>query len=392
MTNTFQYAFILGSHPELSLAELKAVLNIQAGSESDAQATLTHHQQAAFLTSAKPIDAGALMERLGGTVKIVELVGDFDEEKLVDWLYKQLNRSSKFHFGFSLYAVDDGVALKKHWKTIHQLGLNLKKALKADGVSARYVQSREVALSSVIVHKERLLKNGVEIVLFKGRDSLRFGKTLAVQPFQDFSRRDYGRPERDHRSGMLPPKVARMMVNIAQPAPDATILDPFCGSGTVLQEALLLGFRNVIGSDVSEKAIDDTSKNLKWLKLPDVPLHVVDVEQISSVVEPHSVDCVVAEGYLGPTDPKKMAAAKKELTKLYKNAFATLEKTLKPGGRIIIALPAWKTGSGAQAQITTLPLEPTFKKLNLSHIRKPLFYGRPDARVVRHLYFLQKAE
>lgn len=378
-TKTHEYAFILGSHPELSLAELEAVL----------QLNLTWRQQAAFLTTSEPIDANALMQQLGGTVKIVELIGDFDEEQIVDWLYEQIDRSSKFHFGFSLYAVDDGVALKKHWKTIHKLGISIKKILRADGVSARYVQSREIALSSVIVHKERLLKNGVEIVLFKGRNSLRFGRTLAVQPFQEFSRRDYGRPGRDQRSGMLPPKVARMMMNIAQPAPDAAILDPFCGSGTVLQEALLLGFTNVIGSDISKKAIDDSRKNLEWLKLPSVPLHVVDVLKINTVLNSNSVDCIVSEAYLGPVDLKKMTAAQTELTKLYKEAFTSLKKILKPDARIVIALPAWKKGGGAQAQIQELPLDSTFKRLGFQQFREPLFYGRPDARVIRHLYFLR---
>ena len=46
--------------------------------------------------------------------------------------------------------------------------------------------------------------------------------------------------------------------------PTATILDPFCGTGVVLQEALIMGF-NAYGTDLSEKMISFSDINLKWL-------------------------------------------------------------------------------------------------------------------------------
>ena len=62
--------------------------------------------------------------------------------------------------------------------------------------------------------------------------------------------------------------VSQVTYDIADPLKNekGLILDPFCGSGTVLQEALLMGFTQVAGTDLSPKAITDTKENIAWIK------------------------------------------------------------------------------------------------------------------------------
>jgi len=381
MNTEFKYALILGTHPEISMLELERVLE----SKHITYENLQQKQGVAFLTTPTPLDHEALMNQLGGMIKIAEVVGPYNEETLVDWLFEHMNTETKFNFGFSVYPIEPGVKTKKDWKTIHTLGLAIKKILKAQDISCRYVQSKEIVLSSVIVHKERLLKNGVEILLLKGKKGIIVAHTLAVQPFQSFSKRDYGRPQRDHKSGMLPTKVARMMLNIAAPTSDDTILDPFCGSGTVLQEALLLGFTKVIGADISEKSIQDTKENLSWLKLPEIPLHEHDVRSIDQILKKGSINCVVAEGYLGPPSPKNIAGVRKDMAALYKSTFGALQKIVAPGARVVIGLPAWKN----EKEILPLSLEYTQKNAGFTPFHKPLYYARPNATVVRQIHFLE---
>lgn len=396
-----EYACILGTHAKLSLAELEAVLKQQGVNYSG----FTRAEGIAFFRAETDIDADALMARLGGTIKIVEMVGDFDDEALTEWLADQINHDSKFHFGFSLYAADQGVSVKKHWKTIHRMGLDLKKALKADDVSARYVQSKEIVLSSVIVHKERLLKNGVEICLFKSKQGIRFGKTLAVQPFQDFSQRDYGRPNVDARSGMLPPKLARMMVNLAEARDGDLLLDPFCGSGTVLQEAALLGVGKLMGSDISEKAIQDTRKNMEWLEnehdtpTAQMPLHITPAAALirDEFLEAGSVQRIVFEGYLGPTTPyaDKLPPILGELQKLYESTFPVLAELLEEGGMIVAALPYWSvqtmnTDGKKKFVERHLRLDKIVETSGLALVKDPLHYRRQTATVGREILILKK--
>jgi tRNA (guanine10-N2)-dimethyltransferase len=382
---THTYAFILGSHPELSFAEIQAVLAETAG------VVVERAHSAALVESPTELPVPELMVRLGGTIKIVEIVGAFDEDTVSDWLFEHIDEGSKFHFGFSLYALDEGVPVRGDWKTLHALGLAMKRAFKDAGISARFVESREVVLSSVIVHKERLLKNGVEIVLFKRRGGkMLFGHTRSVQPFQDFAKRDFGRPSRDTHSGMLPPKIARIMVNLGRPKNDSVILDPFCGSGTVLQEALLMGFTHVRGSDHSRKAVEDTRRNLEWMKLPSVPLTAERAQDLaaSKTMHAHSVDRIVFEGYLGPPSPKPQTIAdvQKELNQLYCESFDAFDTLLANDGIIVAALPFWVFGQVEKHLNVARIVSPKF------HIQKTFLYKRPQSIVGREIVVLSRAK
>src|SRR3989344_5585326 len=75
-----------------------------------------------------------------------------------------------------------------------------------------------------------------------------------------------------------------------------TLLDPFCGMGTILAEALLLGWQ-VIGSDQSEEVVVKAQANLRWLGLKTHKLFTSDATHISEKVE--SVDAIVTEPFMG---------------------------------------------------------------------------------------------
>jgi tRNA G10 N-methylase Trm11 len=66
--------------------------------------------------------------------------------------------------------------------------------------------------------------------------------------------------------------------NNLQLQPSLTLLDPFCGSGTVLTEGINLGIKKLIGTDLSDKCISDTEQNVKWmlheLKINPEPFHM----------------------------------------------------------------------------------------------------------------------
>ena len=80
-------------------------------------------------------------------------------------------------------------------------------------------------------------------------------KLEGVQNISAYAMRDQKRPKRDAFVGMLPPKLAQIMINLAlgdQEPKDKLLLDPFCGTGVLLQEALLMGLK-VYGTDLSQK-------------------------------------------------------------------------------------------------------------------------------------------
>lgn len=376
ITFSHMYLAVLGSHPELSALELN---RLHPDSRWQGGSTAIVKNQPS-------------LEILGGTIKIANIVNDLPRslQGLEQLLLENLAviDTPTLRFGFSVYSGEADITEKvvQHYaKQLFRIGLTCKKQLRSKNRSVRIITEQASALSSVVVDKEGLLESQTDFVITVHKNHVSVARTIAVQPYKNFSDRDYGRPERDHHSGMLPIKVARMMVNIANPKKSDTILDPFCGSGTIIQEALLLGYTQVIGSDISKQAIHDTKENLQWLKLTPQNIFVSDVHQLSTKLPAHSIDSIVFEGDLGPVHPKKTEKIHRQLTTFYETALKTFPTILRSPATLVLALPAWKRYDST----LTLDLETSIKEMGYTQFHKPIFYGRSQAKVMRQIYFLR---
>ncbi|MFA6105622.1 MAG: methyltransferase domain-containing protein [Patescibacteria group bacterium] len=334
--------FLLGREPLLSAAELFSLLKINSDSSFEFSPPFLFYQG--------EINKD-FINRLGGTIKTgVELGENLSGQELFDAMKNELEViDGKITFGISLYGKNTTPKQVETW------GKNLKKELKAGGHSVRYVFNNEATLSSVTVEKNKLAEGGREFMILQYKDKYSIAITSAVQPFESFGARDFGRPGRDSESGMLPPKLALMLSNLAQIKPSEVLLDPFCGSGTIISEALLQGHTNIIGTDLSEKAITDSKTNIEWLtnKNPEiskatVQIYFQDVKNISSKIKPDSIDAIVTEPYLGKPlrgneSEMEIKTQAGELLSLYSAAFEQFKKILRPGGRVVFVIPEFFT-------------------------------------------------
>lgn len=405
-----KYFFILGHSPVISLAEIKVKF------QKKAQEILSSPEASVFAFKDKD-DIQIESEKLGGIIKmgqIIDEVGFQKKEDLItkinnqlhlgNFLERYLNLSGeKINFGFSVYRLDYKIS-RSFAKALQKVGLSIKKELRSKGYSVRFVTSRARVLSSVIVGENKLIQKGADICLLFSKNKIFIGKTLLIQEYKEFSRRDYGRPQVDAKSGMLPPKLARIMVNLSQAQSNDILLDPFCGSGTVLQEALLLGINKVIGSDISNKAVKDTQSNLEWLtsSIPHLAsrfqiLHS-DIQNLSEKLK-EKVDLIVTEPFLGPplkgNEPfSRIKKVVQEESKLYLNSFQAFKKILQKEGKIVIIFPIFKKGKEKQY----LPILPTIEKIGFKiqrdladNKRGGLIYSRPDQKVLREIFILSRA-
>lgn len=360
-----KYIFILGNNPELSRAEILAVLP---------QAKILTASEKYLVVENEKFDHFKMMRRLGGTIKIGLVLGENPDYSPILAGASSSAVKGKFKFGVSFYGV------KKS-----NFGMKAKAILKERGIPARLVESRENALSSVIITKEK----AQDFLVLPGY----FGQTVAVQDWRDYSHRDYGRPAADALSGMLPPKVAKMMINLAQAGANALILDPFCGSGTILSEALALGYTNLIGADFSDKAIGDTKNNLDWLakelQIADLKLRIEksDVKNLSASLTEKSIDAIITEPFLGKPmrgneKPETVKAIISELKKLYLQAFVQFKKILKKSGKLVIVIPQWHiSGKIYQLEIEKEIAALGFKRLDEGN----LIYRREGQKVWREI-------
>lgn len=393
---------IFGTHPRLSLAEFRAIRPklpppVLCGT--------------AAIVSDPSWDGAVLMNLLGGTIKLGDVLGemparDAEAANICNVIAERL-QGTAIDFGWSVF----GGGKEMHQR-IAKLAIPFKKELKNRGIPSRWVTGEHgKALSPAAVAKLKLTTEGLDICLFIHGETLSVGLSTEVQDADAWSLRDYGRPARDEKNGMLPPKLARMMVNLAQTPSNGTLLDPFCGGGTVLMEAALAtDAKKIIGSDLEAKQMSDTEKNISWLLHKHVlrpedetrfSFFTSDARRLETHVMKESVDRIVTEGYLGPPlrgHEKQDALSKtsEHISELWKDSLRTFHPLLKTNGRIIGVWPGFKTDNGAarvdlSAELTTLGYALVDPLGDWEVSQGPLIYQRPEQKVSRRIVILQKS-
>jgi tRNA G10 N-methylase Trm11 len=381
---------ILGRQPSLGLAELEAMV----GPES----VQPFGGDYAIIKGGPEVLS---QQELGGTIKIAEIVTTIPSTKRNKVSFTALNeivrimsenQNHKLTFGLSAYD------LSASPKQITGLSFAIKKKLKDKGHTARAILGDgSTALNSAqVIHNGLLGKSGAEFLLVSGSQETYLAKTLSVQDIDSYSRRDYDRPKRDTQVGMLPPKLAQIMLNLAKSGPDLTVLDPFCGTGVVLMEAALKHSK-LEGSDINPKMIEYTKVNLDWLS-KNYNLKI-DIEKlISADATIHKwgrFDCVVTETYLGPPiayqpESKLLKTIVSDCNALVTKFLTNLRSQLSVKSRCCIAVPAWASPNG----LIRLPVIDQLDKLGYNRVKfthasfDQLIYHRPDQFVARELLVL----
>lgn len=378
------YVSILGRQPELSLAELEAIYGPQAVTKLN--------NSAAFL-DAESVE----LDNLGGQLKIGRIINNevsSDEESLMSACLAALPRSEqKIILGLSWYGAN--ISAKKAFA----FSLELKKRAKRQGHKMRIVPNKQLQLSAAQVLHNKLTESGnLELLLIAHKENYVLAKTDQSQDIESYTARDFERPARDARVGMLPPKLAQIMLNLATAQrTEITVLDCFCGTGVLLQEALLMGY-SVCGSDLEQRMVDMTQTNLDWLSQQDQVkkrewrLSVGDARKLQWQCD---FNVVVSEIYLGP--PLSNEPASKVLDKIIEEIDELLVSTLKniarqtkSGVRLCLAVPAWNTKSN----LKHLPSVDSLEDIGYNHVsfataqNQRLVYSRPDQVVARELITL----
>ncbi len=192
-------------------------------------------------------------------------------------------------------------------------------------------------------------------------------------PFE-FQKRDVEKPVQ-RKIFAIPPRLARIMINLAGCTPGKILLDPFCGVGTILQEALISRVR-VIGLDINKWCVEAAKRNLAWLKqeysLENVEYSVLqgDARRLRSKIR-DEVDCIVTEPDLGPAlrDMPTISYAERiisKLTPLFSDFLREAHAVLSVGGRLVLVTPYLKTRSGGPV---TMPVSDLASRVGLETVK-----------------------
>jgi len=389
------YIAILGRQPALGTAELEKVFGGKAVKPVSNQAVT--------------IDTDSFdIQNFGGVPKAGKIIMELPRsdwhqisQRLVQhYSNKWSSFEGKITLGISVYDININA------REVQKPGIILKQKLKKAGVSLRLVPNVESSLNTATSHHNKLglSPNKVELIISStDNGQIIVAESTGSQNITAYARRDQERPRRDAFVGMLPPKLAQIMINLAcgdvVEKTHITILDPFCGTGVILQEALLMGF-SAYGTDLSEKMVSYTHDNLKWLADGyhtnfDFKLGAGDA---MTMEWQQPIDFVVCESYLGqpfsaPPSPAKLTEVKETCTHIISEFLINLRDQIESGTTVCIAVPAWRNKDSG---FTHLPLVSTIARLGykphefLNVSQNSMLYYREDQVVARELLVLSK--
>jgi tRNA G10 N-methylase Trm11 len=390
----FTSLFISGKNWQLSLAELISYLQTNQTSFE-----IQYFTKEFFIIQTQQVLDPIIINQLGGTIKIGQVMltlpsqqikeayvkhNKLSEKKVIEALEKSdivkemaIHAEGKVFFGVSVYF--EKTQLKScAGETQRLFGSAIKNKLAEQGKKARFMgftNKSQGQLSHVEVLKKELVEKKAEILLCIGEKNSWIATTIAVHNPFEFQKRDIYKPRQRKIFGM-PPRLAKIMVNLSSCTENKTLLDAFCGVGTILQEALLTK-AHVVGTDINSWCIKAAEDNLKWLtqeyEIHKAEYRVIqsDVNFLSIKIGRETIECIVSEPDLGPAlrQIPTTPYAKKIIDKLTPLFFRFIEesyKVLKPDGKLVVVTPYIVTRS---KQIVTMPIGEKAKNTNFIRIK-----------------------
>ncbi|MHA1907232.1 MAG: TRM11 family SAM-dependent methyltransferase, partial [Candidatus Thorarchaeota archaeon] len=366
--------FIFGKNWLLSLAEL--IVHLEDNGLF--RELKDYSKSGAIVTTSRSVNNGDIIDiqsALGGCFKVGRLIHSYEMNEIRDaypsdggpnkdsrkslaecpWIHSVFGkpRGKKIKFAVSTYQSQTRQAPAHYTHFTRGMNDYIKKKLlelgarKADYVmydkpDRRNERRINTALWPHTIAKHNLLKppNSEILALFTEK-GLYLAKCIAVYDSMLQQYRDESRPFISSQISTSP-KVCRTLLTLAGARSGDVVLDPFCGSGTLLMEAALLDMK-CIGLDIDGNAVEGSRSNLRWLARDlgsqlNFRVYKGDARKADQLA--HSeVDAVAFEPHLGPvmkSRPSFEDAEKQinELTLLYRAALKSIAKILRKDGRI----------------------------------------------------------
>lgn len=291
------YAFELsGEHPTVPRSETISLLRVHAASFREVAG-----RERCLVVEADSPDLRILEQRLAMTHRILEVLAICD--------------ASPEYIEEALRSLD-----------LPRLRYRVKASRLGDG----FIKSHDLErMAGRVLHsmgyRADLENPEIEIRAIVSRNKIVFGYEVARPDRGEFERR------RPHLKpffypGVLMPRMARALVNIAMLRPGELLLDPFSGTGGILVEACLIGIRGV-GVDVQEKLNRGARANLEGLE---ADLILGDARSLP--FKNSSVDGVVTDTPYGRSAVIK-ARSKDEILS---RSVEEIHRVLKTGRRAVV--------------------------------------------------------
>lgn len=259
-----------------------------------------------------------------------DIINHFLEATSVEYLFKEISEDLR---DFSKENLEENVLnLLKSGQYLNIEILDFKKILDTNG--KRYIKRHFIEKLNTIIGSFKLSRRKPSLSLYLlVVEENKVTVNLLIKSFRR-DRFKYRSPEKRvyFQSSALTPQSSILLLNLSLRNKDA-MLDPFCGTGSILIESALHG-NYAIGIDIDYKMVTGARRNTRQYNVH----HLVDIVLADSLLIPLREKSITSIA----TDPPygRLASTKgRTREKVIEGLLRISEKTLKPGGRCAFFLP-----------------------------------------------------
>lgn len=357
--------FILGRNPELSRAE---ILSYLLAREIDFKELL-------FKENFLVLDCPEIpIQSLGGTLKSGKVLFQGNINKLSKFITQEdIIPSDKFTY-----------AVLGNFPEIE------------DMIIAKFKSEKRKAIIRH-GHREMKLQEGTEFSMPNSdyqlfcffHQEIFFGLIDQDYDFSEIKKRDMLKPVR-RESLAISPRLAKILINLSRAKEGDLLLDPFCGVGGILQEALVQGI-NCVGIDLDKSATEAAKQNLKWMeKNFQFKTKYEILNQDSRNAPDRQFSAIACESSLGELVRRKPSDREaREIIGQFETQIIPLlqrlKKVKKPDAKLAITFPFIRNFSVNINHVCNLT---GLKLYDKSGLKFPIQEFRPDQFISREIYVL----
>jgi tRNA G10 N-methylase Trm11 len=355
--------FILGRNPELSRAEIFSYF-IARGMP---------YKEILFKENFLVLECEEInIQFLGGTLKSGKITFSGNLDKLKDFISKEdLIPADKFTY-----------SVLGNFEDVEDILINKFKSEKRRAMIRHGHKSLKLQEGDIL----SLPKSDFQLFCFI-HNEIFLGLVEQDYDFSEIKQRDMLKPVR-RESLAISPRLAKILINLSQAKPGNTLLDPFCGVGGILQEALIQNI-NVVGLDKDKAAIDAAVQNMKWLgKNYKLTASYQLITQDSRTAPERQFDAIACEPSLGELVRKKPSNREsEEIIRQFEAQIIPilqrLKKVKKTNAKLAITFPFVRDISVNIGHVCTKTGLQIYKDL-----KSPIREFRPDQFIGREIYVL----
>jgi len=340
------YIFLLGRNIELSKIEIHSFLKkdgIKINSSS-------LRSNGLLIDIDKEIDMKSLINKLGGAIAIGKVLFQGKLEEILKEIQEnEIYFGTQNKFTYSIINLIDGFSFDRIYNQI-------KKKFKEEKLKARYQLIRGLIKTQegriILGSPSKIYRLDEKYFVFKDKDNYFFGVLKGIYDAKESEEKDMKKPIR-RESLSISPRLAKILINLSQVKEGEILLDPFCGIGVILQEALLQNIE-VFGADIDPIAVKNCKLNISWLeKKYNLTSKYTLINTDSAKLKIGRIDGIATEPFLGKLlkrvpDKKEAEKMIREFENLMSLVLNNLKKYVKKQGKIVFTSPLIKVKDSRQ--------------------------------------------